>query len=136
MVYGSPSEKEESEYYNDALILEAVPEVGVSIHTLEHYLEYPKEWNLAVLRLQEPPSAGGERMLDRWEHRCLLKRLALGSLQAHYDNKNVIRQTLMYTARTMDAKGRSVISGLVKGAIGGILIASGLLLLWGVERLS
>jgi hypothetical protein len=91
--------------------------VGVSIHTPEHYVKNPLDWDFAVLRLKDP-------LLAKWENRNLLRRLLLGYLEAHYDLDLVRTGTLAYTAKAMDAKGRAVLSGLVKGAIGGVVVLS------------
>ena len=117
MVYGSPSERHESEHYNDPLIIEALPDTGVSIHTLRHYLEYPKEWDFAVLRLKGP-------LLDTWEARRLLRRVTVGYLGAAYDIETVARGTIQYAALTMDAKGRSALGGAMYGAILGVVICT------------
>lgn len=128
MVYGSPSERQESDHYNDPLIIESVPGTGVSIHTPHHYLEYPKEWDFAVLRLHNTNT-----MLDSWEARCLLRRITLGYLGAAYDMETVARGTIAYAALTMDAKGRSAIGGAVYGAILGFIVCT-LGILWWASR--
>lgn len=117
VVFGSPSEREEADEYNDPLIIEALPDAGVSIHTPQHYLNHPQDWNFAVLRLKGA-------LLDKWENRNLLRRLTLSNLEAHYDFETIKRETLIYTAKAMDAKGGAVLSGLVKGAIGGVLVCT------------
>jgi len=121
LVYGSPSEKEEVDAYNDVLFLEAIPESGVTISGPKHYLTHRKEWNMGVLQ----PKA---EWLNRWENRRLLRRLALGALQTHYDNKGVEKLTLRYTAKTMDTRGRVIVGSLVKGAFFGVLFMLGVLI--------
>ena len=128
MVYGSPSERQESEHYNDPLIIEALPDTGVSIHTLCHYLEYPKEWDFAVLRLKDP-------LLNTWEARRLLRRVTVGYLGAAYDMETVARGTIQYAALTMDAKGRSALGGTVYGAILGVVICTAAILWWASRHL-
>ncbi|MDH4081077.1 MAG: hypothetical protein OEU68_14820 [Nitrospira sp.] len=117
MVYGSPSEPRESEHYNDPLIIESVPNIGVRIHTPEHYLEYPKEWDFAVLRLTKP-------LLNSWEARRLLRRITLNYLGAAYDKESVARGTIQYAAFATNAKGRSALGGVVMGAWLGFVIIS------------
>jgi UDP-2,3-diacylglucosamine pyrophosphatase LpxH len=117
MVFGSTSERPESDNYNDPLIIEAVPKVGVGIHTPEHYLEYPKEWDFAVLRLKSP-------LLDTWPSRRLLRRMAIGYLGAIYDLDTVTRGTIQYAALALDAKGRSALGGAVYGAITGVIVCT------------
>ena len=128
MVIGSTSERQESDHYNDPLIIEAVPDGGVSIHTPRHYLEYPKEWDFAVLRLKDP-------LLNTWEARRLLRRITVGYLGAGYDMETVARGTLQYAALTMDAKGRSALGGAVYGAILGVVICTAAILWWAGRRL-
>jgi UDP-2,3-diacylglucosamine pyrophosphatase LpxH len=117
MVFGSTSERPESDNYNDPLIIEAVPKGGVGIHTPEHYLEYPKEWDFAVLRLKSP-------LLNTWSARRLLRRIAVGYLGAIYDLDTVTRGTIQYAALALDAKGRSALGGAIYGAIVGVIVCT------------
>jgi UDP-2,3-diacylglucosamine pyrophosphatase LpxH len=117
MVYGSPSEPRESEYYNDPLIIESIPGTGVGIHTPEHYLQYPKEWDFAVLRLTAP-------LLESWRARRLLRRITLNYLGAAYDKESVARGTIQYAAFATNAKRRSALGGIVMGACLGSVIIS------------
>jgi UDP-2,3-diacylglucosamine pyrophosphatase LpxH len=123
MVFGAPSEREESDQYNDPLIIEAVPDQGVSIHTPAHYLEYPNEWNFAILRLKSS-------MLNTWEARCLLRRNTVGYLGAVYDMETVAKGTLRYAAQAMDAKARSGLAGAVYGAILCVVLCTGAMVWW------
>ena len=123
MVYGSPSEPHESEHYNDPLIIESVPNIGVRIHTPEHYLEYPKEWDFAVLRLTKP-------LLNSWKARRLLRRITLNYLGAAYDKESVARGTIQYAAFATNAKGRSALGGIVMGACLGFVIISFCAAVW------
>lgn len=113
LVYAAPSEPAEAEAYKDPLFLEAEPDTGVAIHGPKQYFEHPGEWDIAVLR----PKA---TWLNDWPTRRLLRRLALGSLQAHYDNRAVVRGTLLYAARLMESRGRALVGGMVKGALAGL----------------
>lgn len=117
MVFGASSEPREAEHYNDPLIIESVPGTGVGIHTPEHYLEYPKEWDFAVLRLTKP-------LLNSWEARRLLRRITLNYLGAAYDKESVMRGTIQYAAFATNAKGRSALGGIVMGAWLGFVIIS------------
>ena len=117
MVFGTSSEPPESEHYNDPLIIESVPGTGVGIHTPKHYLEYPKEWDFAVLRLTKP-------LLNSWEARRLLRRITLNYLGAAYDKESVTRGTMQYAAFATNAKGRSALGGIVMGACLGFVIIS------------
>jgi UDP-2,3-diacylglucosamine pyrophosphatase LpxH len=128
MVYGSPSELRESEQYNDPLIIESVPNMGVRIYTPEH-LQYPKEWDFAVLRLTKP-------FLNRWEARRLLRRITLNYLGAAYDKESVTRGTIKYAALATTAKGRSVLGGVVMGAVLGSAIISICAIWWLTSWLS
>jgi len=117
LVYASPSEKEEAGAYGDPLFLEAIPESGVAINGPKHYLAYRAEWDIAILRSR----AGW--LLDKWENRRLLRRLALGALQSHYDQQGVGQLTLLYAGRTMDAvRGNVIVGAMVKGAISGLVL--------------
>jgi UDP-2,3-diacylglucosamine pyrophosphatase LpxH len=122
LVYGSPWEKKENETYNDPLFLEAIPESGVTINGPKHYLTYRREWDIAVLQ----PKA---KWLNPWENRRLLRRLALGTLQTHYDTRGVRKITMSYAAKTMDVRGRVIVGSLVKGALAGVSFTA-VLLLW------
>jgi UDP-2,3-diacylglucosamine pyrophosphatase LpxH len=117
MVYGSPSEPSEAEHYNDPLIIESVPNLGVSIHTPEHYVKYPKEWDFAVLRLTGP-------LLKSWKARRLLRRITLNYLGAAYDKKSVTRGTIQYAAFATSTKGRSALGGIVIGALLSVFLFS------------
>ncbi|HJT21897.1 MAG TPA: hypothetical protein VJ746_15575 [Nitrospira sp.] len=123
MVFGSSSERPESDNYNDPLIIEAVPQAGVGIHTPQHYLEYPKEWDFAVLRLKSP-------LLNAWAARRLLRRMAVGYLGAIYDLDTVTRGTIQYAALALDAKGRSALGGAVYGAITGVIVCTSGAIWW------
>lgn len=112
LVYGSPFEPKEGTLYNDVLIIEAVPGAGVAIHGPQHYLEHPKEHDIAVLR----PKA---KWIDSWENRCLLRKLALSRLESHYDLTVIMQQSLAHSVQSMDREGRSGIAGIVKGGIFG-----------------
>ena len=135
LVYGSPSEKEEAKEYNDPLFLESIPDAGVAVHGPQHYFAHPRDWTVAVLRpkaawLNDPEDPG-----KTWDRRVLLRRMAVSGLEAHYDNSVIMRQTLVYAARSMDRRGRSIVAGLVKGAIAGVLVGIGAavwLLWWGM----
>jgi len=117
MVFGSPSEREEGHHYNDPLIIESVPGTGVGIHTPRHYLEYPKEWNFAVLRLKSD-------LLSTWEARRLLRRITAGYLGAVYDMETVVDGTVKHVALTMEAKGRSALSGAISGAASAFIVST------------
>lgn len=117
MVFGSPSEKEEGHHHNDPLIIESVPDSGVGIHTPRHYLEYPAEWNFAVLRLNGP-------LLRTWEARRLLRRITAGYLGAVYDMETVVDGTVKYVALSMEAKGRSALGGVISGAALGVALCT------------
>lgn len=132
LVYGSPSEKSESESYNDPLFLESIPEAGVAVHGPQHYFAHRKEWNIAVLRLSAPWLNDPHDPKSHWDRRRLLRRMAVSGLEAHYDTGVIMRQTLVYAARSMDRRGRAFVAGLVKGGIAGALVGVGLLLwlLW------
>jgi UDP-2,3-diacylglucosamine pyrophosphatase LpxH len=123
MIFGAPSEPREYEHYNDPLIIESVPNIGVRIHTPEHYLQFPKEWNFAVLRLTGP-------LLKSWEARRLLRRITLNYLGAAYDKKSVTRGTIQYAAFATNAKGRSALGGIVIGAMLGVVLLSCSALWW------
>lgn len=121
MVYGSPSEPRESEHYNDPLIIESVPNIGVRIHTPD--LQYPKEWDFAVLRLTGP-------LLKSWEARRLFRRITLNYLGAAYDKQSVKRGTIQYAVFATSAKGRSALGGIVIGAMFGFVLISCSALWW------
>ncbi len=124
MVFGSPSEQEEGHHYNDPLIIESVPNTGVGIHSPRHYMEYPNEWNFAVLRLRGA-------LLNKWEARRMLRRITAGYMGAVYDMESVVSGVIHHVALTMDAKGRSALSGIVSGAALTSLVATIALLVWG-----
>lgn len=120
MVFGSPSEREEGHHHNDPLIIESVPDSGVGIHSPRHYLEYPKEWNFAVLRLNSRHSP----LLTTWEDRRLLRRITAGYLGAAYDMETVVDGTVKYVALSMEAKGRSALGGVISGAALGFALCT------------
>jgi UDP-2,3-diacylglucosamine pyrophosphatase LpxH len=122
LVYASPTEREESDAYHDPLFLEAVPNGGVGIHGPQHYFEHPTDWDVAVLRLKASWLEDPDPKIG-WPRRRLLRRVALGNLQAHYANGRIIDQTKMEVMRSMDQRGKSFIGGLLKGVIGGCLLA-------------
>jgi UDP-2,3-diacylglucosamine pyrophosphatase LpxH len=114
LVYGSPFEPQEDKSYNNVLIIEAVPGAGVAIHGPQHYLEYPEEHDIALLR----PKVD---WIQTWEHRCLLRKLVLSRLESHYDLNVIYKKTLAHSIQSMDRQGRSGIAGLFKGAALGIV---------------
>ena len=121
LVYASPSEPAERDSYNEPLFLEAVPDKGVSITGPHHYLEHPKDWDLAVLRLK---AHWLHHQPDGWDRRRLLRRLALGQLNAHYDTDQVKQQSYRELIDSMDARGKSFVGGLVKGAVIGVVLGA------------
>lgn len=126
LIYASPTEQQESEEYNDPLFLEALPVTGVGIHGPDHYVAHRDEWNLAILRPKAP-------WLAKWEDRRLLRRMAVSVLDAEYDDKEIIRWTLVFSTRMMDQQeGQELITGLFKGGVMGVVLGTLALLGWGL----
>jgi UDP-2,3-diacylglucosamine pyrophosphatase LpxH len=126
LVYGSPFERQESDEYNDPLLLEALPDTGVGIHGPSHYLARPGEWNVAVLRAKAP-------WLNDWQNRRLLRRMAVSALDTYYDNQEIARQTLRFSTKMMDQQdGQAFVTGLFKGGLMGVVLSTSLLLIWGL----
>lgn len=119
IVYASPAEQAELDNYNEPLFLEAVPTEGVKISRPIHYMKNPKEWDLAVLRLDVHWLKG---TMDGWDKRRLLRRIALGNLNKLYDDEQVMNHTIRQAVYSMDERGRSALGGLVKGAFGGVAL--------------
>ena len=127
LIYGAPSEKDESEDFTDPLFLEALPDTGVGLHGPRHYLTHRDEWNLAIVR----PKVPWLKSESCWENRRFLRRMALSILDADYDNSQIKHQAIGFSTRMMDEEGKKeTVTALFKGGIWGIRLSTLAVLGW------
>ncbi len=132
MVYGSPFEKEESDQFNNPLLLEALPGSGVGIHKPKQFMTHPKEWNIAILRVEKDKAP----WLEKWENRARLRRLALSNLDSDYARSLIFEKIFSYASQMLDqGYGRPRVAGLFIGAFLSVILSSIALVIWSLSKI-